>query len=450
MPYVMIQNKGELPLWGMRLMGLSLKKENSIGQFGTGLKESIALLTRLGLQPIIFSGELRMNFQVELMDGQEEICFKLSETKGRFEADVWHGLGIHPNLGKHDWDDPWMILREVICNALDESGIDDLFHDICYHEPIGVKGSTRFYIPATKSIIAAYNTIESKLLPLSKHTIKTEIKDVGKVLEKREDKRLQTFYHGVWIQSHQKNSLFDYELYNLKLNESRSADWFLINHEIGQLVSHYTEEQVYILLQAIIRDKQTDLYEAEVLNTASYSVSKNSAVWINAFFNLFGEKAILTDDNAFLYDKLKALGFVPIIVIHTGLTSLLKAAGIPTVDKVLTRNQRKWKSVSDPSNESVILFNYVWKILDQAGLQFGAIKPKLQIFTERPGAITVFGSYTDGIVSINQTIIGSQKERQAILEELAHHISEAGDETREFQTFLLELADYFMFERITI
>ncbi|KKM64362.1 hypothetical protein LCGC14_1502220, partial [marine sediment metagenome] len=70
--HVLIQNSGELPIWGLRLMGFSDKTADKIGRFGTGLKESIALLARLGLQPIIFSGELRVDFKVQLLDEQEE------------------------------------------------------------------------------------------------------------------------------------------------------------------------------------------------------------------------------------------------------------------------------------------------------------------------------------------------------------------------------------------
>ncbi len=446
MGHVMIQNKGEVPIWGIRLMGFSPKTADKIGRFGTGLKESIALLARMGLQPIIFSGKLRMDFQVELLDGQEEICFKLSDGRGRFAPDVWHGLGIHPNLGRHDWDDPWMIFREVVCNALDESGTEDLFHDICYHEPEGVAGATRFYIPATGEIIKAYDTIEDKLLPLGKYEVETEMAGTGRAIKNRKKKQLQVFHRGVWIQDHKRKSLFDYELDDLKLNESRSADWYTVNSEVARLAAHFTTSQAQALLQAMIREKQDDLYEADVLQSASYYVELDGQSWTNAFHALFGEKAVLTDDNRFLYEKLRAAGKDPVVVTHSGLTALLKAAGVPTVDRVLTREQRDWQTLSEPTENSQKVFDRVWQTLGEAGLHYGAKKPELRIFEEQPGKVCItFGAYTDGRVCINQSIVGSKKERQACLEELAHHISEASDETREFQAFLLEIADHFMF-----
>jgi len=426
MNYVMIQNRGELPLWG-----LSDKTADKIGRFGTGLKESIALLARLGLRPIIFSGELRMDFKVEFLDDQEEICFKLSEGRGRFAADVWHGLGIHPNLGRHDWDNPWMIFREVVCNALDESGAEDLFHDIVYHEPLGKAGSTRFYIPATEAIIKAYGTIEDKLLPLGKYEVETEITGTGRAIKNRKKRKLQVFHRGVWIQSHKCESLFDYELDDLKLSESRSADWYDVNSQVARLVANYTQPQAQALLTAMVKDKKSDLYEADVVQSASYYVELETQAWTNAFHALWGEKAVLTDDSQFLYEKLRSIGKDPVVITHSGLTALLRAAGVPTVDRVLTREQRKWESITEPTEESKKVFDQVWMTLGQAGLHFGADRPGLRIFAEAPGkASLTFGSYShaDKMVYINEAIVGSKRERQAILEEFAHHISEASDD----------------------
>jgi hypothetical protein len=442
----MIQNKGELPIWGLRLMGLSEKASDKIGRFGTGLKESLALLARLGLQPIIFSGELRIDIEVKLWDSQEELSFMLSEARSRFQAGIWYGLGIHPNLGKHDWDDPWMIFREVICNALDESGTDDLFHDICYHEPEGKAGATRFYIPATEAIVAAYGTIESKLLPLGQFTTEIEVGGTGRIIQKREASKLQVFHRGVWIQEHESNSLFDYEIDSLKLNESRSADWYDVNNEIGHMVAHYSQEQAQVLLHEVVQRSRSALYEIDVLQRAGYCHTLNKEGWRNAFMTLFGENAVLTDDTRYLYEKLRALGKEPVVVTHSGLRYLLKAADVPTVDKVLTREQRKWKDIIKAPQTTQEVFDRVWGRLHFHGLTYGAEKPKLSMFTEHPGGTGItFGAYAEGTVYINTTIAGSEKERQACIEEIAHHVSEHGDETRQFQTFLLEIADHFMF-----
>lgn len=446
--HIMIQNKGEVPVWGIRLMGLSPKDETKIGRFGTGLKESLALLARLGLQPIIFSGELRVDFEVQLLDEQEEICFKLSEARGRFTANEWHGLGIHPNLGKHDWDDPWMIFREIMCNALDESGVDDLFHDICYHEPKGIAGATRFYLPATKEMVAAYSTVENKLLPLGKVETVSHATGIGRVLAKRTDKKLQAFHRGVWIQEHRKTeSLFDYEVDDVKLNESRSADWYDVNREIGILVANYTQAQAQTLLHAIITENRSDLYELDVLNSASYYVENHKEAWLEAWKTLFSWKAVMTDTSQFYFDKLKNMGRDPIVVSHSGLSQLLRNAGVPTVDKVLTQEQRKWDTVEQPEEDIQLVFDETWATLATGGLTHTTTKPKLRVFTELPGKHeTTFGAYHDQTCFINKAYIGCIQGRRACIEEIGHHVTQATDVCREFQHWLLEALDYFMFE----
>ncbi len=427
-------------------MGLSNKDADQIGQFGTGLKESIALMARMDLFPVIFSGEMRMDFSIQDMDGQQEICFKLSEDRQRFVANEWHGLGIHPDFGKADWNNPWMIFREVVCNALDESGTDDLFHECSMREPEGVAGATRIYIPVTPEIMEAYASINRKLLPLGDHTIVHGVSGYGRLIEKREDAKLQVFHRGVWIQEHEEESLYDYDLDGVKLNESRSCDWHSVNTQTGIVIAQFSEDQAQALLNAMLVDNRT-IWERHCLSNATYYVDTKMEAWQNAWTSIFGDNAVLTDTSAFFHDKLKRMGKTPIIVSDSGLMSFLKSAGIDHVAQVLTREDRKWDTVADPDEESQDVFDSVWDRLETAGLTHGKTKPPLRIFTELPGSAEVtFGGYLNGTCYVNRACVGSLQERRACLEEQAHHISGASDESREFQMFLLEVADYFCFE----
>lgn len=450
MSHILIQNKGELPLWGMRLMGLSDKDESQIGRFGTGLKESIALLSRMGLidKFAIFSGTLRIGFSVQEMDGQQEICFTLSEDRGRFTAGTWHGLSIHPNLGKADWDDPWMLFREIICNALDEGGKDDLYHDVISTEPEGKPGATRVYVPVTLEILEAYSTIYRKLLPLGKYEVAHSVVGYGKAIKKRSESNLQIFHRGVWIQEKMKNeSLFDYEIDNIKLNESRSADWYGVNNSVGVLVANYNVEQAKELLVAVLMERK-DIFEREMLQHASYYVDSKQTTWSNAFYTLYGENAVITDDSKFYYEQLSRLGKNPVIVTHSGLSALLKAAGVPTAASVLTREQQEWEETGEPTTETRTLFDKVWSLFERAELTRGVEKPNLKMFRERPGKSEVcFGAYYSGVCYVNEACVGSEHERWACIEEIAHHISRANDRSEELQHFLVECLDTFIFGR---
>lgn len=446
MSYILIQNKGELPLWGMRLLGLSNKNEDQIGQFGTGLKEAIALLARNGLFPIIYSGLLRMDFSVQELDGQEEICFRLSEQRDRFTGGDWHGLGVHPNFGKADWDNPWMIFREIICNALDASGKENLYHDVTSLDPEGHPGATRVYVPAIPEMLEAYGSIYHRLLPLSTYTTEQVAPDIGRAISKRKQKNLQVFYKGIWIQEAEEASLFDYEIHHLKLNESRSADWYNVNNAISRMIAFFSVKQAQSLLTTVLKDER-EIYETSILPNAAYYIDKDANNWREAFFSLFGDNAVLTDNSKFFYDKLIQMGKNPVVVTG-GLYSLLQNAGVPTAGTTLSREQMEWQDVTEPTTKAQEVFDTVWHRLTEAGLTRGASKPPLRLFTERLGkTVVTFGQYYGGTCYINIACCGSKHERWACIGEILHHVTQANDGSMELQHFLLEAIDTFMTEK---
>lgn len=449
---IIIQNSGELPIWGMRLLGLSNKNENQIGKFGTGLKESIALLARMGISPIIYSGLCRIDFSVQSIDDQQELCFMLSEQRDRFGPNEWHGLGLHPNFGKNDWGDPWMIFRELICNAIDESGIENLYHDITYEDPSGREGATRVFLPANESLVEAYGTVETKILDLGKYEVVSE-SDQGRVITKRDDKPLQIYHRGVWVDKDrgddEANSLFDYDLPTIDLNESRSADWWDVNYAMRKLICQFSEDQAERLLVAVIKSNENDKlpYEAGQLHEAgAHFSSSNKELWQRMFFKVFGANAVVTDTDKFFYDRLQSAGKEAVIIKHSGMREFLRKAGVPCAADVLSPNQIKYERVEEPSIENQSEFDKVWEAIEEIGLTNDKDKPELKIFYPRMGSNTiVFGEYRDGVCLINGDIVGSRQGRVAMLEEIGHHVSGFSDCCRDFQHWIFDALDRSMF-----
>jgi len=109
---LIFRNPGLIDLEAVRTLGVSVKLPGSFGRFGTGLKFAIARILRDGGAITIYRGleahtlgtvdrEVRgETFQIVTLDGEP--------------------MGITTQLGK-DWE-PWMVLRELGCNALDEGG----------------------------------------------------------------------------------------------------------------------------------------------------------------------------------------------------------------------------------------------------------------------------------------------------------------------------------------
>src|SRR6185312_2743617 len=134
MKYLKIQNDGELDIRLVALMGGTTKSKDKfkIGQFGTGLKYTLAFL-------------FRNNIDFKIMVGTEEV--KISLEKELIKDEVFEIICINGNrtsittkMGE-DWF-AWMIVRELWCNALDEGGAIREETEIIE----GEAGKTTFYI----------------------------------------------------------------------------------------------------------------------------------------------------------------------------------------------------------------------------------------------------------------------------------------------------------------
>lgn len=140
MKYLKIQNDGELDIRLVALMGGSTKSGDKykIGQFGTGLKYTLAYLFRNNIDFKIYSGVNLINITTdrETIKGTD---FEIICIDG-------HRTSITSNMGQQ-WD-AWMIIRELWCNALDEGGY---LKDVTTATE-GAENKTTFFIQITPEI----------------------------------------------------------------------------------------------------------------------------------------------------------------------------------------------------------------------------------------------------------------------------------------------------------
>lgn len=140
MKYLRIANDGILDIRLVALMGGTTKANDKfkIGQFGTGLKYTLAFLFRNNLDFRIFAGPEEIKFHLEIEEIRGE-SFKIICING-------HRTSITTRMGL-DWK-AWMIAREIWCNALDEGGAD---WEIT-QSAAGENGKTIFYIQIDSQI----------------------------------------------------------------------------------------------------------------------------------------------------------------------------------------------------------------------------------------------------------------------------------------------------------
>lgn len=140
MKYLKIKNNGVLDIRLVALMGGTTKSndEFKIGQFGTGLKYTLAYLVRNNIGFRIFTGEQEVEIKVEQEIIKDETFNILCINN--------HRTSITDKMG-YDWQ-AWMIIRELWCNALDEGGQErEVTTDVQAHADC-----TTFYIQITTEI----------------------------------------------------------------------------------------------------------------------------------------------------------------------------------------------------------------------------------------------------------------------------------------------------------
>ena len=222
---IVFHNPGELDLGGVRLMGASVKRPGSFGRFGTGLKYAIASVLRAGASLRMFVGQREYTFTTRPTEVKGETFNEVMLEKRQGGTIHAESLGFTDRLGK-DWE-PWMVLRELACNARDEGG--DYFHTeqelpSCF-KPKG--GDTLFMLDwpeleASLEEIAADIFIPADLEPLE------EIEGV-RIFP---GKGRHIYHRGVRVMELPKESAFIYDIAApVDLTEDRTARYAFIVEE---------------------------------------------------------------------------------------------------------------------------------------------------------------------------------------------------------------------------
>lgn len=204
MKYLKIQNDGELDIRLVALMGGTTKANDKfkIGQFGTGLKYTLAYLFRNNIDFKIFVGYKEVELSIETEVIQDEnfdiICINGNRTS------------ITTRMGA-DWS-AWMIIRELWCNALDEGGaIYDVVTDT-----MPEIGKTVFYIQIDKDFQSVLDNWGDYFIHGNEPLYDGPTHRIYHGGEK-----LRIYKQGVLIHTINQPGLFSYDVKNADINELR-------------------------------------------------------------------------------------------------------------------------------------------------------------------------------------------------------------------------------------
>jgi hypothetical protein len=424
--YILIQNDGEIESNSFELIGASTKRDDSskIGFFGSGLKYSIAYMMRNNIGFKIYSGEQELVFTTipENLRDQifERICINGKPTSYTITMGV-------------TWTEDWFVLREIYCNALDESSCQMVRET---ENVNAVAGKTRIYIEATNSlksiienwdayfstdrtpILIGDNIYTSYLGKCSKQSVSVYLKTDGVIFRK-----------GIRV-DHLSKSIYDYGFDDVSINEDRTAKSsgamdYVFSNMLGSFAS---ENYVVSVLRTGSYEKPCSEYKA-MSSTKPDSFSNEWVDFSKKYFLVLLEKSgKYTNEIA---ASKKEIFYIPQYfakelknrepdVIILGMGKSIGDTGIIDVETT-AKMDYLLKSVLGSLND--MSYNVPYEI---------------QVVQFDDDHVLGMANIEDKKIYLSDTVfdMGRREIAMTIIEETEHIISKCQDETRAFQTHI--------------
>lgn len=411
MKYLKIQNNGELDIRLIALMGGTTKSGNEykIGEFGSGLKYTLAYLFRNNVDFKIFIGESEVNISLEYEDINGDV-FEIICING-------HRTSITTKMGR-DWE-AWMIVRELWSNALDEGGaLKETTETLT-----GVAGCTTFYIQVTTEI-------KNVILNWSNYFIHSNtpfFENEDHAIYSGGDS-LRLYKQGILIHEDKKQiGLFSYDIKNAQLNELREFKGTTTYEIVKALASANTKVITYFL---------ENLTEGHYEGEMDYNWYTNFAsTWVEA---IGGAKLIHQKALDIIKDRGADIDLAGTIVVpekvYKFLTKQFKGIGaLRTADKVNEFFEIHSQDLTDKIKEALTIleacdYSMHPELSFVCGI-FGDKRVLAQVHTDAKQVYMSERLLDRGLLNLCSTII----------EENEHFRTGYSDHTREFQQHFIDL-----------
>lgn len=521
--FLKIENPGVAPPESFTLLGASTKRSAgsaTIGKFGSGNKHGVAVLLRNRLAPIVFGGSLKLEFGTRTQGVDtgnakhefERVVVKYGgKDAGGVNRSSTEDLGFVLEYGATDWLGVDLALREFVSNAIDraieegevayartwaeangqekviqarikgtpenaewsaalsayrETATDyrNVVVEVVNDSQVRAKaGHTRVFVPLNNEVLEFYNNLGKWFLHFSEPALlKTTILPKGQ--RNIGDRQAAVVYRrGVRVREFKATdtpSLFDYNLENLELDESRKVDDWNVQYAAAAALANADQNAIARLWQSFLDGA---VYWEHSFNTygleAGLYSTKQKETWNKAFEQVAGENAVVATGSG---GQIAARKGYKVVEAPEAFVQAAEKAGVRTPSKVLTHDDREGREIFDSTPDAEAAVDFAWHIVEKYKVANGRERPRVKTFRKimEAGSQTL-GLYRDGTVYINQDIASngslvlgwhglSQQLLVTALEEVAHHVTGATDNSRDFQDFMLNLIVYMAKEMSNI
>jgi hypothetical protein len=455
-PYVRIQNKGISSVDMLTVVGATSARGHSelIGQFGSGWKFTVALFLRKSIDFKVFLGKNGYEFDVDEVSAKaidddvmlRKVFMKQISGQGRKRIPMQMEIGF----GALDWRDEEMGLREMICNAMDASmrqfdNYDDVLIEGVESNQLRAKdGYTNVYIQMTTGIRRYLNELYTYVPALNPH-----FDSSSKVITKTKVSPAKVYRKGVLVGTFA-NSLFDYNISDIELKESRNVSESNAMDECARALSQSNPFKIEVFLEC-----QDDVWEKQF---SSYTLRHNDwqgdndtriPNWKKAIERTYGADPVFCE-TAELANKVRRKGFNARYLEDSDKIRVVTSYGFKKSSDVLTQDELQGRELFDPSDHLVSVANKVWNKLVELGVTEGKKQPPIKTFNyvmNSGSEVQGYYNFNDGYIGISKDIEDSGfKLIQVLIEEFCHYTTNARDETRDFQDVAFKIAARLMEE----
>jgi len=250
--------------------------------------------------------------------------------------------------------------------------------------------------------------------------------------------------------------LFDYNLDNLRLDESRQANDWEVRNAAGKALANAERQTLAVLFDRLMNTDRPawefsfDIYSmSPAYGDSGEIITQRRKNWSEAFTQVAGDDGVLTAKGT--QNQLERKGYVPVVA-PENLVSAAGMYGVQTSAAVLSADELVGRQISDPTPDAQAAVDLVWDLLERTGLKNEKEKPQVKVFTSiLDGGVQLNGYYRSGTVYIHEDLGGtasimagaealSDRLLKVALEEVVHHTTQATDNSRDFQNFLLDLS----------
>ena len=278
--FLKIENVGTSPSEGFTVLGVSLANtadnRSVIGQFGSGNKHAVNVLLRNDLSPVVFTGTLRMEFFTKpqtVSDTQASkefarvvVKFGGTDPVTGSSRSSTEDLGFVLDYGKQDWDEIALALREFVSNSIDRS-IRELGDwsgvkvEIVDDSKVRARsGYTRVFVPLNPEVLQFYNDLGKWFLHFPEPELLNQAILPKKNRNLDERKAAVIYRRGVRVReftSSDTESMFDYNLNDLTLDEARKASDWDVRHHAGRALAGADKEVLGIFFDHLLNSDKS-------------------------------------------------------------------------------------------------------------------------------------------------------------------------------------------------